>query len=285
MSDVIAGALAETLGSAVRLELRTSQGHSGARAYRGVLPSGETLFVKHATTEFTRRAANPRGAGLPTPCRHPDGRLRGLPSPTRGAGPRRRGEAYWPPPWRPGDVGEIVATLDELHRQSAPPEVPVADLKAQLCGGWRLVAKEPASFLSLGLCDEVALREMLPSLMKIDEANDLRGRSICHLDLRSDNMCRTVDGWRFVDWSYASAASPALDFVLWLPSLIAELNHIPSALAEYAEHPFMVSFAGYLAARAGLPEPQGTAGNVRKIQRRQLEAAFPLARAIAGIDE
>lgn len=285
MSDVIAGALAETLGCAVRLELRTSQGHSGARAYRGVLPSGETLFVKHATTEFTRRQLTHEALVYQHLAATPMvGFVAYLPQ-LAVLVLEDAGEAYWPPPWRPGDVGEIVATLDELHRQSAPPEVPVADLKAQLCGGWRLVAKEPASFLSLGLCDEVALREMLPSLMKIDEANDLRGRSICHLDLRSDNMCRTVDGWRFVDWSYASAASPALDFVLWLPSLIAELNHIPSALAEYAEHPFMVSFAGYLAARAGLPEPQGTAGNVRKIQRRQLEAAFPLARAIAGIDE
>lgn len=281
MIDDVARALTEALGGPVRLTLRSGRGHSGARTYRGVLPSGETLFVKLALTDFTRQQLAHEALVYQHLAVEPMVRyVTYLPDLAVLALEDVEG-AYWPPPWQPGHVEEVAAALDELHRHVLPAGVPVVDVGESLCGRWSLVAADPSPFLSLGLCDEDTLRRLLPTLIKIDEANDLRGSSVCHLDLRSDNMCRVASGWKFLDWSYATAAAPALDFVLWLPSLIAEVGHVPSALAEYAEHPFMVSFAGYLAAQAGLPEPPGTAGNVREIQRRQLRAAFPLARAIA----
>lgn len=43
MNDVVANALADAPGCTVHLEPRTGQGHSGAQAYRCVLPSGDTL--------------------------------------------------------------------------------------------------------------------------------------------------------------------------------------------------------------------------------------------------
>lgn len=185
--------------------------------------------------------------------------------------------ARWPPPWYGGDLVELVACLEHLHGL-APPEWlrPVDGAETGLLDGWALVAADPRPFLDLRLSTAADLDRWLPRFLEAEAAADLSGSSILHMDIRSDNVCRAGDGWRLVDWSWAALGPPDLDFVLWLPSVILELGSVPDELAAYAHHPWMVNFAGYLAARAGVPEPAGTSG-VRRIQLAQLRVALPLA--------
>jgi hypothetical protein len=69
--------------------------------------------------------------------------------------------------------------------------------------------------------------------------------------------------------------NPDLDDAFWLPSLHLEGGPEPSGHPELA-----AMFAGFLACRAGLPEP---ARGVRAIQRAQLEVALPWAARELGL--
>jgi hypothetical protein len=76
----------------------------------------------------------------------------------------------------------------------------------------------------------------------------------------------------------AAGGNPALDVALWLPSLQLEGGPQLERSAELAD--LAAVFAGYLAARAGLPEP---ARSVRDIQTAQLEITLPWAADSLGL--
>ena len=82
-------------------------------------------------------------------------------------------------------------------------------------------------------------------------------------------------------------ANPRLDAVLWLPSLVLEGGAVPDALeSDAATAAFMTAFAGYLAARARLPEPATVPPpGVRALQLAQLRIALPWAARRLGLSE
>jgi Ser/Thr protein kinase RdoA (MazF antagonist) len=183
--------------------------------------------------------------------------------------------AHWPPPWSPGHVEAVRRALDELHALAPPPALPGPEDKEDLRGGWRTVAASPAPFLSLGMCTPEWLEHGLPALVDASDRAALDGDSVIHMDVRSDNLCLIDGRCKLVDWNWACRGNPDLDVAYWLPSLRLEGGPEPEGHGELA-----AVFAGYLAARAGLPEP---VKGVRAIQKAQLTVALPWAARELGL--
>jgi hypothetical protein len=153
-------------------------------------------------------------------------------------------DAWWPPPWRDEDV-----------------------------------AADPEPFLGLGLVSREWLDRALPALLDAAEATPLDGDSLLHCDVRSDNLCIRRGRAVLVDWNHARIGNPAFDLAFWLPSLKLEGGPPPESFGVDELAPFV---AGFFAAFAGLPKPDG-APAVREFQRAQLEVALPWACAALGL--
>jgi hypothetical protein len=179
-------------------------------------------------------------------------------------------DAYFPPPWRPGDVDAVRATLTELGgvRVEGLPSFP--DRWPQ----WVAVADDAAPFLSLGIASSACLEEALPELLAAEDALPFSGSALVHGDVRSDNLCIRSGRAVLVDWNHAVLGNPAFDVAAWLPSLTLEGGPQPEDVADAAVAEFAVAIAGFFAARAGLPPPEG-APLVRGFQLAQLEIALP----------
>ena len=179
------------------------------------------------------------------------------------------GDADWPPPWTSGRVDRVLAALDEMHGMS--PELPEY---AKVVGdsGWHEVADEPAQLLGLGLVSESWLHRCLPTLLSAQDSVETRGSSLCHLDLRSDNMCLRGEQAILIDWNNACRGNGDLDTAYWLPSLCLEGGPVPREILPHGAH-YGAMVAGYFASRAGQPELRHGPG-VRVLQRRQLEAGL-----------
>jgi Phosphotransferase enzyme family len=181
--------------------------------------------------------------------------------------------AYWPPPWRDGDVELVREALDDLHSTEPPADLPRLTLDE--LHTWREVEADPEPFLGLGLCSADWLDEALPELLRATDRCEVRGDAFMHLDTRSDNICIVENGAKLVDWNWAGLGNPLVDLAFWLPSLFAEGGPPPTEiLADAGDLPAVVS--GFFAPIAGLPPPAG-APTVRPLQLVQLKVALPWA--------
>jgi hypothetical protein len=193
--------------------------------------------------------------------------------------------ATWPPPWTDALVDAVRATLDELQGVDPPPRLGRAGDIGDLTSGWPGVAADPEPFLALGLCSPGWLDRHLDALTAAAARAPLDGDRLVHLDVRSDNLCVRAGRCLLVDWNQAVRGNPPLDLVLWLPSLRLEGGPPPQALAGPEAAELAVAFAGYLAVRAGRPEPPTAPPHgVRAIQRAQLEIALPWAVEALGLE-
>jgi Ser/Thr protein kinase RdoA (MazF antagonist) len=112
----------------------------------------------------------------------------------------------------------------------------------------------------------------LPEILAAVESAPVDGDDLCHLDVRSDNLCFRDGRALLVDWNWLSRANADLDLAAWLPSLAVEGGPLPrevlpgsGALAAFV--------AGVWAAVVGLPPP-ATAPTVRSLQLAQLAVAL-----------
>ena len=185
--------------------------------------------------------------------------------------------ARWPPPWRPGDESLVMAALEELHATPAPPGLSSAEDK--FTNSWLDVAADPVPFLSLRLVTGGWLDTHLAAFEAASRRAVLAGRSLVHLDIRSDNLCLNDGRAMIVDWSWAALGDPAVDAQFWLPSLVLEGGVPPVELEpEYAAW-----LVGFFAARAGLPMIPDAPG-VRSIQLAQLKCVLPWACRLLGVE-
>ena len=187
--------------------------------------------------------------------------------------------AYWPPPWRPGDVELVREALTEIHALPPPDglhELVVGDLHT-----WREVENDPAPFLTLGLCSAEWLERALPELIAATDRCDLGGDAFVHLDVRSDNICIADGQAKLVDWNWASVGNPRVDFAFWLATVHLEGGPSPVELMPDAGDLTAV-VSGFFAPIAGLPPPAG-APKVRSVQLAQLEVALPWAIEVLGL--
>jgi hypothetical protein len=182
-------------------------------------------------------------------------------------------DADWTPRWDAPRVAAVLAALAELAEAVPPPGTPpVRESFAELFDRWRVVEADAAPFLSVGLRDREWLDRSLPAILAAIDSAPVDGDRVCHLDVRSDNMCFRDGRAVLVDWNWASLANPAIDVAAWLPSVRVEggpplWDVLPDAgdLAAW--------IAGVWAAVVGLPPPE-TAPHVRDLQRRQLAVAL-----------
>jgi hypothetical protein len=190
-------------------------------------------------------------------------------------------DAYWPPPWRPGQIEEVYATLAQVAATAPPAGVPSLESLRERLNGWELVAADPMPILSTGLVTESWLEQALPALRDAAATCDLSGGSLLHLDVRSDNLCFRGGRIFLVDWNIACAGNALMDVVFWLPSLWLEGGPKPADVVPETGGLATLA-AGYFASRAGLPTP-ATAPRVRPFQLAQAEIALPWAARELGL--
>jgi hypothetical protein len=273
MSDRVVQRL---LGSPVAAERAVAGGYTHASRRIVTLADGRTAFVKTAVDELTlgwlrnehRIYSSLEGAFMP--------RMLGWEEPVLVL--EDLSDGHWPPPWRDGDVEAVKRALAELHAVAPLPGLPKPEEQDDLRGGWATVAADPEPFLGLELCSRAWLAGSLPALLAASARAQLDGDSILHLDVRSDNLCLRDGRCVLVDWNYTSRGNPVLDVAWWLPSLQLEGGPDLEPSTELAD--LAAVFAGYLACRAGLPEP---ARGVRDIQKAQLEITLPWAADSLGL--
>jgi hypothetical protein len=182
-------------------------------------------------------------------------------------------DADWTPRWDAERVAAVLDALGELADATPPPDTPpVRESFAELFDRWRVVEADPGPFLSVGLRDEAWLDRALPEILAAVDAAPVAGNRVCHLDVRSDNLCFRDGRALLVDWNWTSLANPAVDVAAWLPSLRVEGGPQPWDVLPDAG-PFAAFIAGVWAAVVGLPPP-ATAPTVRDLQRRQLAVAL-----------
>ena len=190
--------------------------------------------------------------------------------------------AHWPPPWRPDDVRRLLAALRVMASTPVTSgSVPELERDRGRFAGWLNVERDPAPFLSLGLCTEAWLAQALPNLLVAQDLAWLGGSELVHGDLRSDNLCFLGERVVLVDWNAVRRGNAQFDLASLAPSLRLEGGPVPDELLP-GEGPLAALQSGYFAANAGL-RPVVDAPLVRHIQLRQLRVALPWAARAVGL--
>jgi hypothetical protein len=250
-------------------------GYSSADRFSVTLADGRSVFVKSAAAEnlagWLRREREVYGAldgsFIPRLVGWDDDGERPL------LAIEDLSDADWTPLWDKARVDAVLSALADIAAAAPPPNTaPVEVSFAGLFGRWEIVADDPAPFLSAGLRDAAWLDRALPLILEAADAAPVGGSGLCHLDVRSDNMCFRDGTAVLVDWNWTSLANPDLDVAAWLPSLRVEGG--PPPWEVLPGQPGLAAFvAGVWAAVVGLPPPE-TAPTVRAMQRAQLEVAL-----------
>lgn len=264
-------AIARAAGACPVTYAPRSGGYSTAARFRVALADGRRVFVKSSDTPllagFLRREhevyAALEGSFMP--------RFEGWDD----DGTRATlliedlSEADWTPNWTADRVDAVFAALDELAASEPPPNTQdVRVTFADLWGRWEIVERDPEPFLRLGLRGDAWLERALPEVRAAAARAPIAGRDLCHLDVRSDNICFRDGRAILVDWNWASLGSTRADRGAWLPSLYLEGGPPPWEVLPDAGD-VAAWIGGGWAAVAGTPPPP-TAPHVRELQRRQL---------------
>jgi hypothetical protein len=258
----------------VRYEAR-SGGYSTADRYAVALADGRSVFVKSAEAPnlagWLRREHEVytalSGSFIPALVGWDDDGVRPL------LAIEDLSDADWTPRWDEARVAAVLVALDELANATPPGNTPrVRESFADLFDRWRVVEADPGPFLSAGLRDKAWLDRALPVILAAVDSAPVDGDSVCHLDVRSDNLCFRDGRAVLVDWNWASLANPAVDVAGWLPSMTVEGGPPPWEVLPGAGG-LAAWIGGVWAAVVGLPPP-ATAPNVRDLQRRQLAVAL-----------
>jgi SAM-dependent methyltransferase len=192
-------------------------------------------------------------------------------------------DARWPPPWEPGDIDRVLATLERVWSTEPPAHLPSAERVRSMFAGWETIAESPEGFLSLGIASRGWLERCLPTLIEAARSCPLEGSDLLHFDVRSDNLCFTADRVVFVDWNWAVIGPRELDLACWLAPLRLEGGPLPEEVAP-GLGTYAAGFSAFMAAQAPLPPPEG-APTVRKFQLRQLRVSLPWACRELGLPE
>lgn len=190
-------------------------------------------------------------------------------------------------PVTPWDAAELAAVLSTLERMAAvltPASVAVAPTAADQLGydfaGWRRIAERPPADL------DPWARDRLPELCAASERGlaALTGDTLCHLDVRADNLLLRTDGTVVVvDWPWACRGPAWLDSLLILVNVRLYGGHDVEALLR--ARPFLADvdpaavtgvltgFAGFFLDGSRQPAPPGIP-TVRAFQRVQADAVL-----------
>jgi hypothetical protein len=229
-------AVEAALGRAWVGHARPKTGLSDARRFVAELAGGERVFVKAATTADT--AAWLRNERLALSLAPPEFAPRELAWIEDGPFPTLVTEAldgHWPAGsgvtvWRPGDLEAVADAVRRLAATPAPalPAQPVA-----ATDGWERIRRDPQPVLGLGLWSGAWLAANGEALAVAERGLVRHGEAFVHGDMRSDNICVTPGGVKFVDWSNARRGAAATDLAAFLPA--AHLEEGPAPFTLYPE--------------------------------------------------
>src|SRR5699024_6722185 len=123
-------------------------------------------------------------------------------------------------PWTPAQLDQVLRALDDLQEATTPCPVralrSVPDTLGPDLLGFEHVAADPPQDLEPWLADH--LDELRASARRGIDALD--GNTLCHADVRADNMLITDHGAvSFVDWAHASRRSRVSDALRLLSSV------------------------------------------------------------------
>lgn len=187
--------------------------------------------------------------------------------------------ATWPPPWTDALIGQVLDAIAEMH--ATRTQLRHGGLLEGREAGWPAVASDPPPFLALGHVSAGWLDRALPALIAAERSCRLGGDALTHLDLRSDNLCITAQGVKFIDWPEACRSAADVDLGFFLPSLAYENGPLPDTIQPHRPD-IAALVSGFFAARAGLPDIP-LSPFVRRVQREQLSTALPWAVRALGL--
>ncbi|MGW5671474.1 phosphotransferase [Micromonospora sp. NPDC003776] len=194
-------------------------------------------------------------------------------------------------PWDADELATVLSTLETMAAVLTPAPPPAAGSAAEQLGydfaGWRRLATDPPADL------DPWARDRLPQLCAAAEHGlaALAGETLCHLDIRADNLLLGPDGTvSVVDWPWACRGPAWLDSLLVLVNVQVHGGHDPEALVRArpltadvdpaAVTGVLAGFAGFFLDGARQPPPPGIP-TVRAFQRLQGDRLLPwLARRL-----
>lgn len=276
--------VAEILGASVVRRRPASGGYTPAERWIVDLDDGRSVFVKAAVNELTamwlrkeyliyRELQAPFMARL-LGWSDEDGWPLLILEDLSGCG--------WPPPWTDARIAAVLDAMKIVAETPPPGWLAASSQTAWIADGWSRVADNPPLLLSTGMVSAAWLTMALPQLMEVAGPSVMAGEQLCHLDVRSDNLCFRADGSAvLVDWNLAEIGNARVDVAFWLPTLELEGGPMPDHVLPDAA-PEAAVVAGFFASRCSLP-PVPDAPGVRDLQRRQLSSALPWACRALGI--
>ena len=181
---------------------------------------------------------------------------------------------YWPPPWRPGDIDQVLSALQRMWAMPADG-LPSAERVREIMSGWQRIVEDPSAFLRLQIATPGWLERCLEPLREAADAASYAGDAFLHMDIRSDNICLLGDRVVLVDWNWAVRGPRELDLACWLPSLRLEGGPLPEQVATGLGR-YAAAMASYFAVSAALPPVPGSP-RLRRFQLDQLTVALPWA--------
>jgi Predicted choline kinase involved in LPS biosynthesis len=175
----------------------------------------------------------------------------------------------WPPPWNNRSIERTLSAIQDLHESECPIRSHEQLMGSADPNWWSVVADRPESFLELRVRSREWLDRALPTLLEASASISPEGQSLCHFDLRSDNICLSDERVAIIDWSLACRGNPRVDLGLFLPGLASEGGPRPEQILPGAPE-IAAWVSGFFAAHASKPFIP-SAPNVRVMQRTQLE--------------
>jgi hypothetical protein len=254
-------------------------GYTPALRQRATLADGSTAFVKTPTNDVTRwmlrnEITAYEAIGPQTFCPR-----------VLDASPERivledLSHAHWPPPWRPGDLDLVLATLRSVAATSVPALPSFEERQTGNVRQWALVDVDAVTALGF---DRGLVAACADAGRAIDATASYDGDCLLHMDLRSDNLCVLDDGRVvFVDWNGACRGEAGIDETAWAPSLTLEVGTPPWELVPDAAAHHVAFITGYFAQRAPLPAIPD-APFVRPFQLAQLRVSLPWFARLLGL--
>ncbi|MET8549647.1 phosphotransferase [Micromonospora zamorensis] len=188
-------------------------------------------------------------------------------------------------PWRADELTRVLNALEVMAAALTPSPVThvptAADLLAEDFAGWHRIAADPPAVL------DPWAREHLDQLRAAADHGiaALTGDTLCHVDVRADNLLLDATGTvTVVDWPWACRGPAWLDTALLLVNVRLHGGHDTESLLRRLPITAQVDpmtltgvyagLAGFFADSARRPPPQGIP-TVRAFQQAQADALLP----------
>jgi Ser/Thr protein kinase RdoA (MazF antagonist) len=126
-------------------------------------------------------------------------------------------------PWDQQEFRRVLTALEQLSDTLTPAPITAMSIVSDLAENfrsWRTIAGDPALSGRVGAWAQANLARLVE--LETGWAAAAQGATLCHADLRADNLLLTTDDRvKIVDWPYAVTGAAWVDTLLFLPSVAA----------------------------------------------------------------